>query len=38
MAGWDGPTLIGGDFNLIRDGKEKSFGNINQHWTNLFND
>jgi hypothetical protein len=38
MAGWDGPTLIGGDFNLIRNDKEKSSGNINQRWTNLFND
>jgi hypothetical protein len=31
MACWDGPTLIGGDFNLIRESKEKSSGNINQH-------
>jgi hypothetical protein len=26
------------DFNLIRESKEKSNGNINQHWANLFND
>jgi hypothetical protein len=38
MSCWDGPTLIGGDFNLIRESKEKSSGNINQHWANLFND
>jgi exonuclease III len=38
MACWDGPTLIGGDFNLIRDSGEKSSGNINQHWANLFID
>jgi hypothetical protein len=34
----DGPTLVEGDFNLIRESKEKSTGNINQHWANLFND
>jgi hypothetical protein len=38
MACWDGPTLIGGDFNLIRDSSEKNSGNINQHWANLFVD
>jgi hypothetical protein len=30
-ASWNGPTLLGGDFNLIRDSKEKNNGNINQH-------
>ncbi|XP_047071299.1 uncharacterized protein LOC124680262 [Lolium rigidum] len=38
MACWNGPTLIGGDFNLIREKCEKNTGNINQHWANLFND
>jgi endonuclease/exonuclease/phosphatase family metal-dependent hydrolase len=38
MVAWDGPTLIGGDFNPIRDSREKNTGNINQHWANLFND
>jgi mannosylglycoprotein endo-beta-mannosidase len=38
MPSWDGPTLVGGDFNLIKEKKEKSTGNINQHWANLFND
>jgi hypothetical protein len=35
---WSGPTLVGNDFNLIREKHEKNTGNINQHWTNLFND
>jgi hypothetical protein len=35
---WSGPTLIGSDFNLIRESKVKNNGNINQHWSNLFND
>jgi hypothetical protein len=26
---WNGPTLIGGDFNLIRESGEKNNGNIN---------
>jgi hypothetical protein len=38
MPSWNGPTLVGGDFNLIREKKEKNTGNINQHWANLFND
>jgi hypothetical protein len=38
VACWSGPTLVGGDFNLIRDRGEKNIGNINQHWANLFND
>jgi predicted metallo-beta-lactamase superfamily hydrolase len=38
MACWNGPTLIGGDFNLIRERGEKNTRNINQHWANLFND
>ena len=37
-SGWSGPTIVGGDFNLIRDSSEKNTGNINQHWANLFND
>jgi hypothetical protein len=35
---WNGPTLVGGDFNLIRESKENNNGNINQHWANMFND
>jgi hypothetical protein len=38
FACWSGPTLIGGDCNLIREKFEKNTGNINQHWANLFND
>jgi hypothetical protein len=32
IPSWSGPTLVGGDFNLIREKKEKNTGNINQHW------
>ena len=31
-------VLFGGDFNLIREAKDKSSGNINTSWTFLFND
>jgi hypothetical protein len=30
VSHWDGHTLIGGDFNLIRENREKNIGNINQ--------
>ena len=33
-----GPTMIGGDFNLVRDSREKSSGHVNQLWVNMFND
>jgi hypothetical protein len=38
FALWDGPTLIGGDFSLIEDSKDKNNGVINQHWAIIFND
>ena len=38
LANCSGPTLVGGDFNLIRESCEKNTGNINYHWANLFND
>jgi hypothetical protein len=38
LASWNGPTLVGGDFNLIRESCEKNTGNINQRWADLFND
>ena len=38
LAGGGGPTLVSGDFNLIREASEKSSGAINQHWAYLFND
>ena len=31
------PTLISGDFNLIRSAKDKSNGNVNQKWCDKFN-
>ena len=37
LGDWDGPTLIGGDFNLIRSTSEKN-GNINYHWADCFNE
>lgn len=33
----DTPTLIGGDFNLVRFGSDKSNGNVNLEWCDLFN-
>ena len=38
LGDWDGPTLIGGDFNLIRGTSEKNNGNINYHWADCFNE
>jgi len=35
---WEGPTLLGGDFNLIRDATEKNNDNINYHWSDAFNE
>jgi hypothetical protein len=32
------PTLIGGDFNLVRNAKEKSNAHFNAQWAFLFND
>jgi hypothetical protein len=29
LLNWHGPTLIGGDFNLVRNQKEKSNGVVN---------
>ena len=31
------PTLIGGDFNLVRNAADKSNGSINHKWNNCFN-
>lgn len=31
------PTLIGGDFNLVRFATDKSNGNINRKWSDKFN-
>ena len=38
LGNWDGPTVLGGDFNLITTAREKSNGNINQRWAYLFQD
>jgi hypothetical protein len=37
MGMWQGPTLVGGDFNLIRSQKEKNKGPMNFQMTNSFN-
>ena len=31
------PTLIGGDFNIMRHSKEKNKNNVNPRWPFLFN-
>lgn len=38
MASWKGPTLIGGDFNLVRFARDKSNGVISHRWSDAFND
>lgn len=37
MSAWQGPTLVGGDFNLIRFTSDKSNGVINHRWADSFN-
>jgi hypothetical protein len=34
---WEGPTIIGGDFNLVRSQLDKSNGNIDHRWVDKFN-
>jgi endonuclease/exonuclease/phosphatase (EEP) superfamily protein YafD len=34
---WDGPALIGGDFNLIRSSLDKNTNNIDYRWVDKFN-
>lgn len=36
LDNWDGPTIIGGDFNIVSNVKEKSNENIDLKWANLF--
>jgi hypothetical protein len=38
MSSWQGPIVVGGDFNLVRDSQDKSNGVINHRWANAFND
>lgn len=37
MSTWQGPTLVGGDFNLVRFVSDKSNGVINHKWADSFN-
>jgi hypothetical protein len=37
MLSWQGPTLFGGDFNLVRNSTDKNNGNINHKWADAFN-
>jgi endonuclease/exonuclease/phosphatase (EEP) superfamily protein YafD len=34
---WEGPAIIGGDFNLVRSHLDKSNGNIDHRWADKFN-
>jgi endonuclease/exonuclease/phosphatase (EEP) superfamily protein YafD len=38
MSHWNGPTLIGGDFNLVRTQSDKSNSVINYGHADLFNE
>lgn len=38
MASWNGPILIGGDFNLVRFARDKNNGIINHRWADAFNE
>jgi hypothetical protein len=38
LDNWSGPTLLGGDFNLVTKLKEKNNGIANQKWVDLFKD
>ena len=38
LVNWDGPTVLGGDFNITITAKEKSNGQINQKWADSFQD
>ena len=38
MNKWSCPTLIGGDFNLVRFSSDKSNGVINHKWADAFNE
>jgi hypothetical protein len=38
LAMWQGPIIIGGDFNLSRFVTDKSNGRINQKFVNCFDD
>jgi hypothetical protein len=38
FSSWQGPTLIGGHFNLSIFSSDKRHGRINQKWVDCFND
>jgi hypothetical protein len=38
LEGWQGPIMLGGDFNLCRFSTDKNNGNINQKFSDYFND
>lgn len=38
IGAWQGPMIIGGDFNLVRSTADKSNGIVNFKWVDLFND
>jgi mannosylglycoprotein endo-beta-mannosidase len=38
LDNWDGPTIIGGDFNLVSSCKKKNNGIVNFKWVDLFTD
>jgi len=38
MGSWQGPIILGADFNLVRYSHEKSNGIINFKWADSFND
>ena len=35
---WDGPVMVGWDFNIVRFQSEKNNGMINHQWSDAFND
>ncbi|KAJ1255929.1 hypothetical protein BS78_K135000 [Paspalum vaginatum] len=38
LSKWNGPLLVGGDYNLVRFNHEKSNNRINHVWSDGFND
>jgi hypothetical protein len=38
LANRDGPTAIGGDYNIVTTAKEKNNGQVNQKWADSFLD
>lgn len=38
MGAWNGPIMLGGDFNLVRSAADKSNGVVNYKWVDLFNE